>query len=175
MPALQGTLLASGIVPTDSQDTFATHSERYGAGGYRSVSSLAERDAITPERRIQGMLVFVIAENTTYRLTTGVTNLDWENLGNGSAAINKRKILFTDTDLIIVPDVEDYSIIEVWVSSNIYRPALWNTVQFNTATFDQTTSEGAQLYRDYTVKYDVGNKELLIQLLTNTSGVVILY
>ena len=47
MAKLQGTILASKIVPTDSLDTYATHEDKYGRGGHRSVDTLEERDNIT--------------------------------------------------------------------------------------------------------------------------------
>lgn len=174
MAALQGTLLASGIVPTDSQDTFATHSETYGLGGYRSVQSLVERDSIPDERRTQGMLVFVNAEKALYRLTTGVANTDWENLGNGSGS-PKRKIIFLNTDSITIDAVDDYSFIEVWLDDNIYRPALWNQSLFNSITFNQEVSLGAKLYKDYEVFYDIENSSLIVQLLDAKTGVVVFF
>ena len=42
MAKLQGTILASKIVPTDSLDTYATHEDKYGRGGHRSVDTLEE-------------------------------------------------------------------------------------------------------------------------------------
>ena len=59
MAKLQGTILASKIVPTDSLDTYATHDDKYGRGGHRSVDAIVERDEITPERRKEGMTVYV--------------------------------------------------------------------------------------------------------------------
>lgn len=83
MAALQGTLVASKIVPTDSQDTFATHEDTYQQGGMRVVSSLADRDAIPNDRRKDGMLVYCLEDDTNYRLFGGITNTDWRNEGQG--------------------------------------------------------------------------------------------
>ena len=71
MAALQGTILASKIVPTDSLDTYATHEDVYGRGGHRSVDTIVERDEISPERRKEGMTVYV--------KSTKVNNLEWND------------------------------------------------------------------------------------------------
>ncbi len=58
--ALKGTNVAACIVPYHEEDVYATHDEKYGRGGYRSVKSIEERNKITKERRSLGMLVNVI-------------------------------------------------------------------------------------------------------------------
>ena len=77
MAKLQGTILASKIVPTDSLDTYATHDDKYGRGGHRSVDTLEERDNITTPRRKEGMTVYVISEESDYRLKGGIANENW--------------------------------------------------------------------------------------------------
>ena len=77
MAALQGTILASKIVPTDSLDTYATHEDKYGRGGHRSVDTIVERDGISPERRKEGMTVYVKSTKVKYVLEGGLTNEFW--------------------------------------------------------------------------------------------------
>lgn len=77
MAILPGVRVAAGLVPTDSADTFPTHDEQYGKGGWRSVADAAARDAITPDRRTLGMHVFVRALGATYFLEGGIDNDDW--------------------------------------------------------------------------------------------------
>ena len=77
MAALQGTILASKIVPTDSLDTYATHEDKYGRGGHRSVDTIVERDEISPERRKEGMTVYVKSTKVKYVLEGGLTNEFW--------------------------------------------------------------------------------------------------
>ena len=74
MAKLQGTILASKIVPTDSLDTYATHDDKYGRGGHRSVDTIVERDEITTERRKEGMTVYVKENKTKYILEDGIDN-----------------------------------------------------------------------------------------------------
>jgi hypothetical protein len=86
MAAIPGSVPITGFVaPTDSLDTFASHDEAYGRGGYRTVSNLTESDAIYADRRKVGMLVNVAG--TMYQLGAGLTNNDWAEvtLGGGSS------------------------------------------------------------------------------------------
>ena len=74
---LKGTVLASRIVPSDSNDTYGTHEDEYGIGGHRSVINIAARDAIPDARRKTGMTVYVNDINKEYRLVNGITNTNW--------------------------------------------------------------------------------------------------
>lgn len=63
---LKGTVLYSGIVPTNTSDVYPTHSAIYGMGGFRSVKTIAERDAIPVERLEVGAKVLVSEQETGY-------------------------------------------------------------------------------------------------------------
>ena len=65
--ALNGTVVASPIVPTGTADEYATHSAKYGKGGYRSVETIEERNSIKSGRLEDGMLVFVKSTNKFYQ------------------------------------------------------------------------------------------------------------
>lgn len=87
MADLKGTVVASQIVPGSSDDKYATHHEQYGAGGYRTVASVSERNNIPQERRVVGMLINVI-DDKIYKLknnpgTATTQNTDWEVLETG--------------------------------------------------------------------------------------------
>ena len=86
MAALQGTILASKIVPTDSLDTYATHDDKYGRGGHRSVDTLEERDNITTPRRKEGMTVYVKENKTKYILESGIENANWKVDSSGDSS-----------------------------------------------------------------------------------------
>lgn len=78
MAAIPGSVRVAGfIAPTDSTDTYAVTDEQYNRGGYRSVASIAERDAITVARRKVGMLVYVIDTDQYFTLKNGITNSGW--------------------------------------------------------------------------------------------------
>lgn len=83
--AIQGTVQVAGpVAPTSHSDVYATHHAEWGKGGHRTVQSLTDRDAITTERREEGMTVFVIDEQNTYKLKGGTTNAFWV-IENGTA------------------------------------------------------------------------------------------
>lgn len=70
-------------------DVYATHEAKLGKGGYRTVSNIAERDAIPFERCEEGMLVTVLNDNTnnnqrtTYILKTNErSSRTWEKYNN---------------------------------------------------------------------------------------------
>lgn len=73
-----GVIISGYISPTDTTDTYATHKEELGQGGYRTVDSIMERDSITLERRKVGMLVYISGTNKLYRLEGGIANTNWK-------------------------------------------------------------------------------------------------
>ena len=81
MAEIKGTNVASKIVPYTDSDEYATHDEKYGVGGYRTVDSVSEMNAIPAARRKEGMLVYV-KDDKYYRLNSSNT---FEDAGIGSA------------------------------------------------------------------------------------------
>ncbi|MGM9825728.1 MAG: hypothetical protein ACI3Z8_04745 [Paludibacteraceae bacterium] len=79
MSNIAGTNLAAAIAPFTTEDTYPTHYAEYGKGGWHSVATISDRDAIPVQRRETGMVVFVQAENIPYRLTADGS---WERLLN---------------------------------------------------------------------------------------------
>ena len=103
MAKLQGTILASKIVPTDSLDDYATHEDKYGRGGHRSVDTLEERDNITVPRRKEGMTVYVKENKTKYILENGIENANWKVDGSGDSSFtleDKTKLASIDINKI---------------------------------------------------------------------------
>jgi hypothetical protein len=66
------------ITPTSETDTYPTHIDVYGKGGYRVVSNLSSLNNIPLARRSEGMLVYVIDINKLYKLTGGIDDSNWE-------------------------------------------------------------------------------------------------
>ena len=61
MALIPGSVRFTGFVaPSDSTDTYAVHDETYGRGGWRTVATIAARNAITTDRRTIGMAVRVL-------------------------------------------------------------------------------------------------------------------
>ena len=91
--ATSGTRVTATIVPNDSLDVYPTHDAAFGRDGYRSVSTITQRNAIKTSLRKEGMEVYVKADSTIYQLRNGITNSNWFN--TGSTASNG--ILTVDT------------------------------------------------------------------------------
>ena len=72
MADLKGTNVPSKIVPYTTSDNYATHDEEYGVGGYRTVDSVSEMNAIPAARRKEGMLVYVKGDKI-YKLNSSNT------------------------------------------------------------------------------------------------------
>lgn len=91
MSAINGTNINAPVVPNDTEDFYATHDAKYGKGGFRSVASLEERDAITFQRSEVGMWVEVREDSsngnakTLYRCTQASRSGNtWEKIEFGS-------------------------------------------------------------------------------------------
>lgn len=93
MAEIKGTNVASKIVPYTDSDEYATHDEKYGVGGYRTVDSVSEMNAIPAARRKEGMLVYV-KNDRYYRLNFSNTFVD-AGLGGSSGGSSNIKILTT--------------------------------------------------------------------------------
>lgn len=81
MAELKGTNVAALIVPFTDQDPYATHDAKYGKGGFRSVDTITERDAIPTERKTTGMIVHVNDSQLNYRWT-GSAWAEWKPKGS---------------------------------------------------------------------------------------------
>lgn len=82
MANINGTNVAAKIVPFTTDDSYATHDETYGVGGYRTVASVTEMNNIPSARRKEGMLVNVTGDKI-YKLVNG-SFVD-ASLGGGGA------------------------------------------------------------------------------------------
>lgn len=87
MAQIKGTNVAAPVVPFSTTDVHPTHLALYGQGGYRSVGTTADRDAISPDRREAGMLVWVMGTQKAWRLDDNLTT--WTEV----SAINQPQLL----------------------------------------------------------------------------------
>lgn len=99
-------VLIDQIEPKNNGE-FPILQDKYLLGGFRVVADVAERDAITVQRRKEGMFVYVVGENKIYTLGTGLTNQEWVQLelggGGGGDSLHwkapVRAISYGNTDL----------------------------------------------------------------------------
>lgn len=79
MSKIPGSLPITGFIGTTfAADTYPTHIDELGKGGYRSVATLEARDAISAERRSIGMMCYVVSETKAYQLIGGLGNEFWK-------------------------------------------------------------------------------------------------
>lgn len=69
MANIRGTNLSAAVVPFTTEDSYATHYAKYGNGGWRTVESYEDLNAITNDRLEQGMAVYVNALAKVYILS----------------------------------------------------------------------------------------------------------
>lgn len=77
MPISGTTPILGAVAPNDALDTYPSHLEEYGKGGFRTVADNTERDAISAERRKAGMIVQVLSPRKFFQLDSGLSNSDW--------------------------------------------------------------------------------------------------
>lgn len=73
----------TGNITTAGATSYATHIDSLGKGGYMSMPTLNNRNNIPVERRKQGMLVYVQATDSLYKLTSSDVSLNtgWVAVG----------------------------------------------------------------------------------------------
>ena len=90
MASIKGTNVAAMIAPFDTEDTFPTHDAKYGKGGYRSVDTIAERDAIPASRLTDGCVCYVGGtDKNEYRYNEATSS--WTKIekgGGGGSSVN---------------------------------------------------------------------------------------
>jgi hypothetical protein len=78
-----------GHITTNGTASYPTHIDILGMGGYMSMPTIADRDAIPTLRRKHGMLVFVQADGVIYKLNTATiaSNNDWVAVATGDMVL----------------------------------------------------------------------------------------
>lgn len=118
MTAIPRSVRVTGFMaPSDSEDTYATHDEIYGRGGWRTVADITARDAITSDRRIVGMVVRVLdsdglGNQAFYTLSGGITNSDWieDEFGGGTWSGAYRTIFSASS--VTLTDGYEFTLVE---------------------------------------------------------------
>ena len=134
MADIKGTNISAPIVPFTTDDIFATHEAMYGKGGYRTVENVEDLDKIPAARLEEGMLVYVINDDSgihTYQyIGSTYTNGQWvggkwtrDKIGKGIPIYNQQLIDDLDIDItretyISIPEDDD---INGEVTNETYR------------------------------------------------------
>lgn len=77
MPIPGTTTVPAKIAPSSLLDTYATHDEQFGQGGFRTVATITDRNNIPNARRKEGMIVMVKSPRKFYQLGPSLLDADW--------------------------------------------------------------------------------------------------
>lgn len=158
MTELKGTNVAAPVVPFTSDDKYATHDAAYGKGGFRSVGTIAERDAIPADRKTEGMVVRVQVDKKHYVwesnawaewLPKGNVTVDTAlNVNSNNAVSNKAVttgINTLTTAVDAVRTVANAAIPKTDIVQAITQPTNASNVPSTKATFDFVTGISADI------------------------------
>lgn len=85
MAKIPGLNITAPVVPSQDTDTYPSHRAIYGYGGWREVSTVADRDAIPELRREAGMAVYVTSEKKLYILNSDLVT--WSLFSAGGVVV----------------------------------------------------------------------------------------
>ncbi len=158
MAEIPGGVRVGGFMsPTDDTDVYPTHDSLYGKGGSKEVADIAARDAITTDRRREGLLCYCVSDAVTYQLVGGVTNAHWVPFAGGGGGLAKWVGLtaYSEDDVIWH---ETDSCIYVCINANSdasFTPANWQKLS-DTIGDAEDGSYTDGLFIDFTPNTPIG-------------------
>ena len=166
---IPGTNVASAIVPFTTDDQFATHYAKYGNGGWKSVATIADRDAIPTARLEDGTVAYVVETSLAYIYLNGSWQVFVTSGGGGSSgglvALDRQTLTYTVPDLPASASVDfellmgaNTSIILTLTVSRPVKIQVWSTPDHTDtnpytfiATSDHLLDDGSTLLSDGTI------------------------
>lgn len=132
----KGTQVVSHIIPTGN---FPTHIANFGRGGYKTVSSIEERNAIPVNRLTTGSIVYVVDTDTEYRATMDNDLVSWQEVKNGVDEDTLTSVAKLDTE---------GKVLESQSRAIIFRGTYENETTFNSASGDAHSRLENAIYID---------------------------
>ena len=108
MSILTGTNIIAPVIPGATGDSFATHIDIYGQGGYLAVSGINERDYINIDRRSPGMIVYTRNDGKFWSLKTGLSSWIELPLNGFYPRIVSQNILYTIDDQNLLSGIKSF-------------------------------------------------------------------
>lgn len=104
-----GTLVIAAVRPASDQDTYPVAFANEVKGGHHQVPLIADRDAITPDRRQIGMWCTVAEDGKTYKLEAGIENINWQQVvfGSSGTVADAGDVIYTNPSDPSIANVED--------------------------------------------------------------------
>ena len=146
--AIHGTVEIGGtIAPFSENDSYAVTDQKWGKDGLRNVDSLAERNAITAERRKAGMLVGVndggaISYYKLLDVEWNYTDADWEEFMSDAATKDSH------TSMLQVGNIQPQQVIQAGTTLDQFINKLLLTTFYpamNAPSFSLTTNQAAAI------------------------------
>jgi hypothetical protein len=139
MPNIPGSVPVTGfIAPTDAGDTYATFEPIYGRDGLRSLADKATRNAITTDRRRQGMLVVTQDTMETWQLLAAPwvgTDADWALYTPGGSLPTPTTVPLVDAVATVAASLAVDAYASVWWEITIYKASTGAREQFTVAAW----------------------------------------
>lgn len=156
--------VSSQIAPSSTRSTYPTHSDEFTLGGYRSVETIALRDAIKTKRKKEGMLVYVQDNEKTYVLKSDV----WEEVkvelkvssADDSFVLNKVHTIKIDTDSGLSFSSGDFG------EATIRGSKSFNSINAGTDSIEPSDSTEINLVSSDTIKPYINGNEIKYKLNT---------
>ena len=108
MSFLTGTNIIAPVIPGATGDSFATHIDIYGQGGYLAVSGINERDYINIDRRSPGMIVYTRNDGKFWSLKTGLSSWVELPLNGFYPRIVSQNIFYTIDDQDLLSGIKSF-------------------------------------------------------------------
>jgi hypothetical protein len=156
MAEIKGTNVIAPVVPFSTDDVHPSHESRYGKGGYRTVATIEERDAIPAPRLEAGMLVHVVADGKAYQLGSDLTT--WAEFTSGVSSWNDLQ----DKPTTFPPEAHSHAIADV--------SGLQTALDAKLALAGGSMNTGAAIdFYDGTTDAEVGAWGFGVELTSDTS------
>ncbi len=185
------TPVSSQITPRNTRDKYPTHSEEFALGGYRSVSTIQERDAIPANRRKEGMLVYIVQDDITYILKNSLweevlveltvkskdntvtfnkintlrvdtsTGLGFFESSTGEVTLSSQKSIETITAGTDTINLSQVPDVNLTETETILPSINGNTLEFKTKSFSYNSSAPST---SFSIVHNLGTKSLMVNI-----------
>lgn len=132
---------ASGLEEFDLDNVF-------GKGGFREVADISERDAISLDLRIDGMLVYVQDQDRLYKLENGLENSNWVDFDIDALFVN-----YDNSNTTLTSDNVQDAVDELATSVHTFKTKSVSHTLTGGVTGTVTVTQGDDVTVETTVEY----------------------
>jgi len=126
---IPGQRVTGPIVPSDTADTYPTHFDQYGAGGYRSVADEIAKEAIPTARRSAGMMVHVRSNGAVYILGTNLTTWQSTSISTNDFSTSIAEMARKFDEMADIANLTPLADGEIILVANYSDDVKWSTIR----------------------------------------------